>query len=304
MAEPSAADVFRAIVDNLEEGVYITDRFRKITYWNRGAERITGFLAQDVVGRFCRDNILVHCNEHNQPICTQGCPLQEVIRDGVPREMHVYLRHHDGHRVPAHVRSLPLKDEAGQIAGAAEIFAEHIEAPEFTTQDLVLAASGCLDEETGIPNHALTESYLQECLRFFESHRIQFAVFAIRADRVEEFRAQHGKEAVAAILRAIAHTLRHALPAEDFVGRWGPDRFLVTLRYARQVPLDRAEERLRDRVYSTSVPWWGDYLSMKASTSLTRAQVGDTLETLRDRIEASLAEHTEPTSERADGASV
>jgi hypothetical protein len=57
-------------------------------------------------------------------------------------------------------------------------------------------------------------------------------------------------------------------------------------------------------VYSTSVPWWGDYLSMKASTSLTRAQVGDTLETLRDRIEASLAEPTEPTSERADGASV
>lgn len=304
MADLSSGEVFRAIVDNLEEGVYITDRFRKITYWNRGAERITGFLGQDVVGRFCRDNILVHCDEESRPLCGKGCPLHEVMHDGIPREMQVYLRHHAGHRVPVHVRSLPLRDDAGEVMGATEIFTERIEAPEFAMQDLVLAASGCLDEETAIPNHALSESYLGECLKLFESHRIQFAVFVIRADHIEEFQAQHGKEATVAILRAIAHTLRHALPPEDFLGRWGADRFVVTLRYAGKAPLERAAERLRYLVQCTSIPWWGDYLSITASTGLVCAQSDDNLDRLRERIVACFVEVPPEGSQRADGASV
>lgn len=303
MADLSSGDVFRAIVDNLEEGVYITDRFRKITYWNRGAERLSGFLSQDVVGRFCRDNILVHCDEESQPICGKGCPLHEVMHDGVPREMQVYLRHHAGHRIPVHIRSVPLRNEAGEITGAAEIFLERIEAREFITQDLVLAACGCLDEETGIPNHGLSESYLRECLALFESHSIPFAVSVIRADHMEQFQAQHGKEAGVAILRAIANTLRHAIPAEDFLGRWGADRFVVTLRYAGRTPPARAAERLRQLVQCTSVPWWGDYLSISASAGLTCVESGDTLDSLRERIEACFAEDAQA-NHQADGASV
>jgi PAS domain S-box-containing protein len=60
MPDFRSSEIFRRIVEQLEVGVYIVDRARKIQFWNHGAERITGFLAQDVVGRFCRDNILVH----------------------------------------------------------------------------------------------------------------------------------------------------------------------------------------------------------------------------------------------------
>jgi PAS domain S-box-containing protein len=60
--------IFRRIVDQLDVGVYIVDRARKIQYWNRGAEGLTGFLAQDVVGRFCRDNILVQRRSQPKPM--------------------------------------------------------------------------------------------------------------------------------------------------------------------------------------------------------------------------------------------
>lgn len=303
MAKSPSSDVFRAIVDDLDVGVYVVDRFRKITYWNHGAEKITGYLRQEVVGRFCRDNILVHCDREGHEVCGDNCPLRDAIGEGTPHGTQIYLRHQAGHRVPVHVRTIPLRDEKGGVTGAAEVFVERVEAPEFATQDLVLAACGCLDEQTGMPNHALTESYLRECLALFQNHRIQFAVFVVRADGLDAFQTQHGKDAAIAILRAITHTLRHALPPTDFVGRWGPDRFLITLPYAGRAPLERGAERLQHLVRCTSVPWWGDQLSIAASTSLTRVQDGDTLETLKDRIDAGLPTTSQPGARRTEGAS-
>ena len=40
--------MFEAVVDSLEAGVYLVDRDRKIVYWNHGAERISGYLRQQV----------------------------------------------------------------------------------------------------------------------------------------------------------------------------------------------------------------------------------------------------------------
>ena len=36
---------YKEIIDNLHDGVYFVDRDRVITYWNKGAERITGYSA-------------------------------------------------------------------------------------------------------------------------------------------------------------------------------------------------------------------------------------------------------------------
>lgn len=75
MPELPDAEIFRAIVDQLDTAVYLVDRERKIMYWNRGAETVTGYLSQYVVGRTCRDNILVHCDDHNTQLCSADCPL-------------------------------------------------------------------------------------------------------------------------------------------------------------------------------------------------------------------------------------
>ena len=53
-------DVFREVLEELQVGVYFTDLQRRIVFWNSGAERISGYLRQEVLGRNCRDNILVH----------------------------------------------------------------------------------------------------------------------------------------------------------------------------------------------------------------------------------------------------
>ena len=285
MPESPPPEVFHNIVNELEVGVYIVDRFRKITYWNKGAEKLTGYLRQDVVGRFCKDNILVHCDQDGHELCGDECPLLSAIGEGTGTEAQIYLRHHDGHRVPVRVQALPLRDRSGAVTGAAEIFVERVEVPEFCAPEIVLAASGCQDEESGVANRSLTESHLGECIDRFQDHGIQFAVLVIRLDGLEDFRAQHGKEATAAMVRSVARTLQHTLPPSGFLGRWDTERFLIALAYAGRAPLEKIGERLRVLIRCTSVPWWGDHLSIGAWVRMTTGQPDDTLQALRERIE-------------------
>ncbi|MFC1461815.1 PAS domain-containing protein [Verrucomicrobiota bacterium] len=44
-------------IKNKHDGLYFIDRDRVITYWNKAAERISGFTADEVVGKSCADNI-------------------------------------------------------------------------------------------------------------------------------------------------------------------------------------------------------------------------------------------------------
>ena len=124
MAELQGPEIFRAVLESLQTGVYLVDRDRRIVFWNDGAERITGYLRQDVLGRCCRDNIVLHCDENNSVLCTTACPLAETMRDGQFREADVFLLHRAGYRLPVHVRAVPIRNRHGSIIGAAESFDE------------------------------------------------------------------------------------------------------------------------------------------------------------------------------------
>ena len=48
------------IIDCLNDGVYVCDRDRRIVFWSKAAERITGWRSEDVLGRACLEDILNH----------------------------------------------------------------------------------------------------------------------------------------------------------------------------------------------------------------------------------------------------
>ena len=42
--------LYQNILDSIADGIYFMDTERKITYWNKGAERITGYSCEEVIG--------------------------------------------------------------------------------------------------------------------------------------------------------------------------------------------------------------------------------------------------------------
>lgn len=83
MADTEDVDFYKNILDNIYDGVYFTDTDRTITYWNEGARRITGYDASEVLGKHCRDNLLVHVDEKGTELCFSDlCPAFKSMRGG------------------------------------------------------------------------------------------------------------------------------------------------------------------------------------------------------------------------------
>ncbi len=55
MSELEDPSIYRAVLESLQIGIYFVDREQRIAFWNNGAEKITGYLRQDVLGSFCRE---------------------------------------------------------------------------------------------------------------------------------------------------------------------------------------------------------------------------------------------------------
>ncbi|MBX3427194.1 MAG: SpoIIE family protein phosphatase [Pirellulales bacterium] len=115
------------ILDSLAEGVYVCDRDRRIVYWNKPAERITGWSAEEVVGRRCLDNLLCHEDKDGRRLCgEEHCPLHRSMATGAASTVPliVFAQAKDGQRIPMQVTVAPIYDEAGVVVGGVETFRE------------------------------------------------------------------------------------------------------------------------------------------------------------------------------------
>jgi PAS domain S-box-containing protein len=113
------------IFDSLSEGVYVCDLERRITYWSKSAERITGWTAEEVVGRQCFDNVLCHIDKDGHKLCGEEyCPLHRAMITGAGTQgsLLVFARSRDGGRVPMQVSTAPIRNEAGEVIGGVETF--------------------------------------------------------------------------------------------------------------------------------------------------------------------------------------
>lgn len=283
--------VYRAVLENLPTGVYLVDEERRIVFWNTGAEKITGFLRQEVVGRFCRENILVHCDEANALLCGAACPLTDTISDGRPREVDIYLRHKDGYRVPVRVRTAPIRDQDGVIIGAAEDFEERAVAPDPNCRLINPSAEVCVEAATGLPAQDWMSARLDESLAQFTEHHVQFGILRIRLDQMNDWKGRGGQQVVNVMLRAVAQTLRSLLPPADLLGRWGEDGFLAIVASADSNRLEKLGARLKKIVNCVAIKWWGDYTPIKVSLGSAAVTTGDTPTSILQRAEES-SEHS------------
>jgi two-component system cell cycle response regulator len=288
MSELQDPEIFRIVLDSLQTGVSVADRNGKILFWNQGAERLTGHKRHEVVGRSCRNNILAQCNDQGCVACGATCPISRTLHEGKPQEAKMQLRHKEGHPVHVLMRIAPLRDPHGSIIGVAQSFDEQNFATERDRNRHTLAAHGCMDETTGVPNHEFTQFHLGKNLASLARYHLPFGIILIQVDRLAHFRAAYGPPASDAVLHVVAQTMKNAFRPSDFVGRWADDQFLAILINCGDHGVELTWERIRKIVTCAGLRWWSDELSVTTSVGYAKAQAEDSIESLLNRAAASL----------------
>lgn len=292
MPELDDPEIYQAVLDKLQTGVYIVDRNRRIRFWNEGAEQITGYLRQDVVGRFLRDHLLT--SDAVKDVDSEpDDPINLVFRDGKPSTIDVSILHKDGYRVPIVLRTNPIRNSHGAVVGAAESFEKNRSASDWTRRQAGFADFGCLDAMTGVAAQSFMETQLRENLTIFAEHNIPFGILLVQIDHMDQFRASRGPGVVSTILRVIAQSVENCLRPSDLVGCWGVNQFIAILLECRESEVARVGERVRKIIGQAEIEWWGDRFSVTSPVGGAGCRAGDNAELLIARAAASLQESIE-----------
>ncbi len=267
--------LFRHLVEDLPVGIYIVDRDRTIRFWNHGLERITGYLSHEVVGHVLEDAVQI-CDRRGNQLIGEYCPVTMTLNLRKSQQCTAFSLHKNGHRTAVRIRTRPIMEYGDNIGGATVLVEEAFASRELSESPMY----GCLDPTTGIPSRSLTRAVLNECIAGLETTRHSFGLVCVQILGLDEFRAKHGPQSVVPFLRTAAHTLRHSLGEENFLGCWEDHQFLAVLASASPAMVAMTAEILGNLLSHSEVFWWGDRFTIEAEVTYTVAAAGNNLEAI------------------------
>lgn len=113
MKHPSAEEA-QIILESIADGVFTVDVNRKITYFNKAAEQITGINKSEAIGRHCWEVL-------KTSICDRYCHLQHTLESGNPgTNSDIFITNSEDRRVPVSITTALLKDGKNRVQGAVE----------------------------------------------------------------------------------------------------------------------------------------------------------------------------------------
>lgn len=281
---------YESLLDNLFDGVYFVDLNKRITFWNKGAERITGFSKDEVMGSCCANNILRHIDNTGRELCIEGCPLTATILDGKPRQSDVFLHHKSGHRVPVSVRTSPVRQANGDVTGAVEIFTDNSSSIQILTELEGLKKEAYVDALTGVGNRRYGEMSLATRLFEWETHSEPFGVLFLDIDHFKQFNDNYGHKTGDDVLIMVGKSISSSMRKPDVVSRWGGEEFMVLLPSITSDVLSKIAERTRLLIEHSFIIAGSEKLRVTASIGATLAMPNDTAETVIHRADSLMYE--------------
>lgn len=241
LRDQSDLRLLRRAVDSTSNGIVIADARQPdypVVYVNRGMQDITGYSAEDMIGRNCR---MLQGKDRDQPARET---LRLALRGG--NDAQVLLRNYraDGRLFMNEFHLAPVRDEQGTLTHFIGITNDVTQRHYFEEQ---LAYRATHDELTGLPNRQLLHDRLQQAILNADRYQRQAAVVFIDLDEFKLVNDNLGHGAGDTVLRTVAQRLRGVLRDTDTVGRFGGDEFVVVLTEQTE---DAGITRILDRITS------------------------------------------------------
>ncbi|MHB8070619.1 MAG: GGDEF domain-containing protein [Candidatus Cryosericum sp.] len=244
----------RAVLDAVSDGVYVTTSEREIVFWSKGAERITGYSSDEVVGKHCYDNILVHVDVLGKNLCFDGCPLQTCIESGERQgAKEVFLKRKDGERLAVYVKAsvLQIGDERYGVEVFGELESVTTSAP--TEKQSQSSDASVVDRLTGLYNRPYLDTILREQYALFKRFFQRFGLVVVDIDKFQDINDEFGSLAGDEALKFVATTLQHTMRSTDFIARFGGDEFAILCPLVELDGIEQLSKRIVEQIHHKDV---------------------------------------------------
>lgn len=191
-AAENARAYLAAIINNTEDAIVSKSLDGIVTSWNRAAEAIFGYRADEVIGRSI--TLIVPQDR----LAEENMILDRLRRGEGLAHFETVRRRKDGHEIDVSVTISPIRDSAGRLIGASKI--AHDISEKKRIEQMLRNVNGDLERRVAERTHELAE-----------------AIERLRAEAVERERAEAAlrqaqkMEAIGQVASGIAHDFNNLL---------------------------------------------------------------------------------------------
>lgn len=218
--------LFKRSIESSSNGIIIVDAVKHdlpITYVNSAFERITGYVAEEVVGRNCR----FLQGDDSDPSNEQGLSeIRRGLKNGTDISTVLKNYRKDGHAFWNDLYISPLHDELGKIT---HFIGVQNDISERKSAEHKLAFNISHDVLTGLPNRTLLEDRLRQACQVCNRYERTVALLFIDLDGFKLINDSLGHRLGDQILIEVGRRLNAVVRSGDTVARISGDEFIVLL---------------------------------------------------------------------------
>jgi len=206
------------LLDNAQDAIFVQDMDHRILYWNKGAERLFGWTAEEAMGRLIEEVFLYIFSEAEEitaSIAEHGDWTGELRKC-----------HKNGRVLTVESRCTLLRGEDGQPRSILAINTDITDRKVAEARNHQLAFYDAL---TGLPNRVLLRDRLEKTLAATMDGEKMGALLLLDLDDFKTLNDTSGHDVGDLLLQAVALRLTSSVRKTDFTARLGSDEFMVIL---------------------------------------------------------------------------
>ncbi len=211
-----AATVF----ETAAEGITVTDADRKIIAINPAFTEITGYTAEEVLGKNPR---ILQSKRHDEAFYKE---MWSVINAKGKWSGEIWERRKNGEIFPEWLTITSIKDNEGKVIRYTGLFND-ITRQKLNEEDIYYRAH--YDQLTGLANRLLFSERLSQAMKHSLRNKKPLALMFIDLDRFKHVNDTFGHSMGDYLLQEAAKRLQDCVKEDDCVARSGGDEFLILL---------------------------------------------------------------------------
>lgn len=256
-------ELFQQIVLELPDGIVVSDARQPdypVVYVNPAFERLTGYSAEEALGKNCRFLQRPEGQEEEKAILHQALvegksctvTLQNYRKDGSMFWNQLSISPiHNGNGEVTYLLGL-LKDISSriQLEHQLQVEKQSLEEANRKLEQLVIH-----DELTGLYNRMFFDSQLNLQWRTATRNKGAVALLFVDIDHFSKINTQYGHENGNRILRNVAEGLKKTFTrSADFIVRYGGDEFVVLAASIDSSQAQDYADELKEKMRNLTIP--------------------------------------------------